>query len=200
MNWRVESGVLDEGDSAEALQDSFENHFRDMFLNVPHIKYITCMHSFKAALIAFLVTSWLNLGLDNNSISICIAIFFFNNGDMIFKTFPIYITSVSIHWFICGVWLRWINMSTTRFKIKTWHGCCIWMHLWRKLTVFRKVLMAFSFYLINLLSWAEQLRLQPLPGKPLVLPLSQRLLLAENQIARHDISFHYMSTHVAEWQ
>ncbi len=32
MNWRVESGVLDEGDSAMMLQDSFENHFRDMFL------------------------------------------------------------------------------------------------------------------------------------------------------------------------
>ncbi len=31
-----------------------------MFLNVTHLKYITCMHSFKAALIAFLVTSWLN--------------------------------------------------------------------------------------------------------------------------------------------
>ncbi len=52
--------MLDEGDSAGLLQDSFENHFRDMFLNVTHIKYITCMHSFKAALIVFLVTSWLN--------------------------------------------------------------------------------------------------------------------------------------------
>ncbi len=31
-----------------------------MFLNVTHLKYITCTHSFKAALIAFLVTSWLN--------------------------------------------------------------------------------------------------------------------------------------------
>ncbi len=60
MSWRVESGVLDEGDSAGMLQDSFENHFRDMFLNVTYIKYITCTHSFKAALIAFLVTSWLN--------------------------------------------------------------------------------------------------------------------------------------------
>ncbi len=60
MNWRVESGVLDEEDSAGLLQDSFENHFRDMFLNVTHIKYITCTHSFKAALITFLVTSWLN--------------------------------------------------------------------------------------------------------------------------------------------
>ncbi len=53
MSWRVESGVLDEGDSAALLQDSFENHFRDMFIN-------TCMHSFKAALIAFLETSRLN--------------------------------------------------------------------------------------------------------------------------------------------
>ncbi len=60
MSGRVESGVLDEGDSAGLLQDSFENHFRDMFINVTHIKYITCMHSFKAALIAFLETSWLN--------------------------------------------------------------------------------------------------------------------------------------------
>ncbi len=32
MNWRVESGVLDEGDSAGMLQGSLENHFRDMFL------------------------------------------------------------------------------------------------------------------------------------------------------------------------
>ncbi len=39
MNWRVESGVLDEGDSAGLLRDSFENHFRDMFLNVTHITY-----------------------------------------------------------------------------------------------------------------------------------------------------------------
>ncbi len=60
MSGRVESGVLDEGDSAGLLQDSFENHLIDMFLNVTHIKYITCTHSFKAALIAFLVTSWLN--------------------------------------------------------------------------------------------------------------------------------------------
>ncbi len=60
MNWWVESGVLDEGDSAALLQDTFENHFRDMFLNVTHLKYITSTHSFKAALIAFLVTSWLH--------------------------------------------------------------------------------------------------------------------------------------------
>ncbi len=32
MSWWVESGVLDEGDSAGLHQDSFENHFRDMFL------------------------------------------------------------------------------------------------------------------------------------------------------------------------
>ncbi len=60
MSWRVESGMIDEGDSAGLLQDSFENHFIDMFLNVTHIKYITCTHSFKAALIAFLITTWLN--------------------------------------------------------------------------------------------------------------------------------------------
>ncbi len=113
------------------------------------------------------------------------------------NTFPIFrytLPVFPIHWFICGVWLRWINMSTTRFKIKTWHGCFIWMYLWRKPTVFRKFPMAFSFYLIKLLSWAEQLRLQPLPGKPLVLPLSQRLLQAENQIARHDVSIHIVHT------
>ncbi len=34
MSGRVESGVLDEGDSAGVPQDSFENHFRDMFLNM----------------------------------------------------------------------------------------------------------------------------------------------------------------------
>ncbi len=51
-------GCVDEGDSVRML--SFENHFRDMFLNVSHIKYITFMHSFKAALITLLVTSWLN--------------------------------------------------------------------------------------------------------------------------------------------
>ncbi len=50
----LNSGVLDEA------QDTFENHFRDMFLNMAHLKYITCMRSFKAALIAFLATSWLN--------------------------------------------------------------------------------------------------------------------------------------------
>ncbi len=32
MSWRVESGVLDEGDSAGLLQDSLEN-----VLNVTHI-------------------------------------------------------------------------------------------------------------------------------------------------------------------
>ncbi len=35
MSGRVESGVLDEGDSAGVPQDSF---FRDMFLNVTHIQ------------------------------------------------------------------------------------------------------------------------------------------------------------------
>ncbi len=56
MSVRVESGVLDEGDSDGVPQDTFENHFRDLFLNVTHLKYITNMHSFKVALIAFLVT------------------------------------------------------------------------------------------------------------------------------------------------
>ncbi len=34
MSGRVESGVLNEGDSAGVPRESFENHFRDMFLNV----------------------------------------------------------------------------------------------------------------------------------------------------------------------
>ncbi len=50
MNWRVKSDVLDEGDGAGLLQDHFEKHFRDKLLNVSHIKYITCMHSFEAFL------------------------------------------------------------------------------------------------------------------------------------------------------
>ncbi len=37
MRGRVESGVLDEGDSAGVPQESFENHFRGIFLNVRHI-------------------------------------------------------------------------------------------------------------------------------------------------------------------
>ncbi len=50
--------MLDDGDSA-GLQDSFENHFRDMFLNVTSITYH--MHAqFWASLIVFLVTSCLN--------------------------------------------------------------------------------------------------------------------------------------------
>ncbi len=32
MSWRVESGVLDEEDSAGLLWGSFENDFRDIFL------------------------------------------------------------------------------------------------------------------------------------------------------------------------
>ncbi len=43
-----------------AAPGRFENHFRDMFLNVTQIKYIAYTHSFMAALIAFLVISWLN--------------------------------------------------------------------------------------------------------------------------------------------
>ncbi len=39
MSRQVESSVLDEGDSAGLLQDSFENHFRDVFLNVTRITY-----------------------------------------------------------------------------------------------------------------------------------------------------------------
>ncbi len=39
MSWRVESSVLDEGGSAELLQDRFKNNFRDMFLNITQITY-----------------------------------------------------------------------------------------------------------------------------------------------------------------
>ncbi len=60
-----------------------------------------------------------HLGLDNNSISICIAIYFFSitviwflNTFSIFRyTLPVF----PIHLFICGVWLHCINMSTARF-------------------------------------------------------------------------------------
>ncbi len=34
MSGRVESGVLDEGDSAGVPQEGFENHFRDMSWNI----------------------------------------------------------------------------------------------------------------------------------------------------------------------
>ncbi len=37
MSGRVESGILDEGDSTGLPQDSFENNFRDMFLIGTHI-------------------------------------------------------------------------------------------------------------------------------------------------------------------
>ncbi len=43
MNWWVESSVLDEGDSA-GLQDSLENHFRDMFFKCDSFK-IYYMHA-----------------------------------------------------------------------------------------------------------------------------------------------------------
>ncbi len=59
MSGRVESGMLDEGDSAGVPQDSFKNHLHVLKCDA----YITCcIHalSFKAALIAFLVTSCLN--------------------------------------------------------------------------------------------------------------------------------------------
>ncbi len=41
-----------------------------------------------------------------------------------------------IHWFICGgpPQLRWINMSAAHFRIKTRHGCFIWMYLRREPT------------------------------------------------------------------
>ncbi len=41
MSGRVESGVLDEGDSAGVPQDSFENHFRDMDLNHQDLTWTT---------------------------------------------------------------------------------------------------------------------------------------------------------------
>ncbi len=36
MNWHVESGVLDEGDSAGLLRDSYKKHLREIFLNVQY--------------------------------------------------------------------------------------------------------------------------------------------------------------------
>ncbi len=54
MSW---IGCVRWGRQCGMLQDSFENHFRDMFLNVTHIKYITCTHSFKASFNRLLVTT-----------------------------------------------------------------------------------------------------------------------------------------------
>ncbi len=39
MSWRDESSVLDEGNTG-LLRDTFENPFRDMFLNVTHINIL----------------------------------------------------------------------------------------------------------------------------------------------------------------
>ncbi len=50
MSGRVESGVLDEGDSAGVPQESFGNHFK----YEAYITYCMHAHSFKAALITFL--------------------------------------------------------------------------------------------------------------------------------------------------
>ncbi len=58
MSGRVESGVLDERDSAGVPQDSFFQ--RHVLKCDTYITYCMHAHSFKAALIAFLVTSCLN--------------------------------------------------------------------------------------------------------------------------------------------
>ncbi len=50
MSGRVESCVLDEGDSAGGPQESFENHFRDVLKYDAYITYCMHAHSFKAAL------------------------------------------------------------------------------------------------------------------------------------------------------
>ncbi len=61
MSGRVESGVLDEGDSAGVPQGSFLKPFQRHVLKYDaYITYCMHAHSFKAALIAFLVTSCLN--------------------------------------------------------------------------------------------------------------------------------------------
>ncbi len=54
------TGCVRWGRQCWSAPGQFWKPFIDMFWNVTHIKYITCTHSFKAALIAFLVTSWLN--------------------------------------------------------------------------------------------------------------------------------------------
>ncbi len=51
----------------------------------------------------------------------------------------------AINRFSKRLWLRWINMSTARFKIKT--AVFISLYFWRKPTVFRKFWMSFSFHL-----------------------------------------------------
>ncbi len=53
-------GCVRWGRQCWAPPGQFWKPFQRQFLNVTHIKYITCMHSFKAAFIAFLVTSLLN--------------------------------------------------------------------------------------------------------------------------------------------
>ncbi len=78
------------------------------------------------------------------------------------NTFPIFRYTLPVL-FICGVWLRWINMSTACFKIKTRRGWFIWVYLWREPTVFRIVLMAFSFYLIEFMSGAAYCVFTPPP-------------------------------------
>ncbi len=141
------------------------------------------VHTLKTKHDTFKCKLYLELGLDNNSISIYIYILqyiLFNNGNMIFKqiyNISIYIASVSyrLHLIICSGWLHWINMSTTRFKIKTLCMCFIRMYVWREPTVFRKV-SYFNFIWLQ----HELLCVQPLPGKLLFLPLQKRLLLVDN--------------------
>ncbi len=57
MSGRVESGVLDEGDSAGGVSGQFLKPFQRHVLKCDAYKtYYMHAHSFKAALVAFLVT------------------------------------------------------------------------------------------------------------------------------------------------
>ncbi len=57
MSGRVESGVLDEGDSAGGVSGQFLKPFQIHVLKCDAYKtYYMHAHSFKAALVAFLVT------------------------------------------------------------------------------------------------------------------------------------------------
>ncbi len=61
MSGQVESGVLDEGDIAGVPLGQFLKPFQRHVLKCDAYKtYCMHAHSFKAALIAFLVTSWLD--------------------------------------------------------------------------------------------------------------------------------------------
>ncbi len=109
-------------------------------------------------------------------------IIFFNIGDMIFKhisDISIYITSVIYLWCLTSLnkheHCTFQNQNATRV---------IYMSVFLKGTDCLQNSFDGIFILSDKVAFMrELLRLQPLLRKPLVLPLSKRLLLAENQIA-----------------